>query len=680
MEVKKITIIRKILTISSLLPLSAFGQAEQADSVHSRELKTVVVTQKVAATSVGLLRDGSYRWDTELLDNLPKILGNADPVHYAQTLPEVQTSSELDAGLHIQGGDNTHNQFSIQGIPIYNAAHLIGLFSVFNASHYASMTLKKGANQASDPSRLGGTLTMDLAEVPSDTISGEVAVGLISSQATLRVPTSKRSSLTLSGRSSYLNLLYSRWLESDNMQMNYSFYDVNATWQWQKGKNNRVWADFYIGADHCITSQDEYEAKLKLNWGNHMAALHWEHNRESGLSIRQSLYNTRYHNNLRLTQADMSFRLPSDICDIGYKGLITWKGWKTGIELTWHNLLPQAPKADEVFNQTITPQPRYHTQEYTAFADYTFRLLNAIETTAGARMTVYRDNNGKEHVAVDPSLNLLYTKGEMQLTAYYTLRHQYLFQTGTTSLGMPTEFWTTTGGSCPPQWGHNVGLTATLYLGDGRYRISADVYYKRLYHQVEYDGDMMKFLNTDYHLEDNLLQGNGYNYGFSVMAAKRTGNLTGWISYAYGRARRIFDNPNYPGEYSASHERPHELNTLLTYKIGKQWTVAGTFVYASGTPFTAPESFYIMNGRLLTQYGPHNARRLRPYYRLDLSVNYLLPSRKLKENGLNLSIYNVTMHHNDISCRLKIHDGHFLYSHFALIKFMLPSISYFLKF
>jgi hypothetical protein len=83
---------------------------------------------------------------------------------------------------------------------------------------------------------------------------------------------------------------------------------------------------------------------------------------------------------------------------------------------------------------------------------------------------------------------------------------------------------------------------------------------------------------------------------------------------------------------------------------------------------------------LLAKYGPHNARRLKPYNRLDLSVNYLLPSRHLRQSGLNLSVYNATMQENDVTCRLKVHNGRFLYSHFSIFKYILPSISYFLKF
>ena len=47
--------------------------------------------------------------DVSALASLPSILGNSDPLHFAQMLPSMQSSSELDAGIHIQGCDHQHN-------------------------------------------------------------------------------------------------------------------------------------------------------------------------------------------------------------------------------------------------------------------------------------------------------------------------------------------------------------------------------------------------------------------------------------------------------------------------------------------------------------------------------------------------------------------------------------------
>ncbi len=677
MRLSVLKTILRLLTISSW-PLFALAQTP-VDSVSMHDIQTVVVSGKTATASVSMFHDGTIRWDRRMFRDLPQVLGNADPVHYAQMLPGIQTSSEMDAGLHIQGSDQSHNIFSIQGVPVYNAAHLLGLFSVFNASHYSAMTLKKNVQEAEDPARLGGRLNMELDSERTDTIGGEVAVGAISSQGTLRMPTGRRSSLVLSGRGSYLNLFYGHWLREDDMKLYYSFYDVNATWLFRPRHNHRLWIDCYMGDDNIRMNENEYQARMNIQWGNRIGAIHWEMETPAA-SVRNSCYITSYRNRMRLSQADAVFHLPSDIFDVGYRGQLGWQGLTVGAEATWHNILPQDPQAEGLYNTLLSGQERFHTQEYVLHAGYDYAPIQMLSLNAGVRGTAYIDYAHRAHYAADPSLSVRLRGTQWNVTASYSVRHQYIFQTGTSSLGMPTEFWTSIGPGSPPQWGHGAVLTANLYLADGRYRLSADVYYRRLRHQVEYDGDIMKFLNTDYRLEDNLLHGRGHNYGFSVMAHKRSGRLTGWISYAYGRARRTFHEEGLHGTFPANHERPHEANALLTWHLHRRCTLSGIYTFASGTPFTAPEHFYIMNGMLLAEYGAHNAHRLRPYSRLDLSVSLLFRRLRIGEHGLNLSVYNVTGHDNDITCRLKIHQDHYLYSHFALLKFPLPSVSYFIRF
>ena len=80
------------------------------------------------------------RVNLDQIEAFPSLLGNADPLRFAQMLPSMQSTSELDAGIHIQGCEHQHNLIALDGIPIYGATHLMGLFSVFNPSHFKSMT------------------------------------------------------------------------------------------------------------------------------------------------------------------------------------------------------------------------------------------------------------------------------------------------------------------------------------------------------------------------------------------------------------------------------------------------------------------------------------------------------------------------------------------------------------
>ena len=164
------------------------------------------------------------------------------------------------------------------------------------------------------------------------------------------------------------------------------------------------------------------------------------------------------------------------------------------------------------------------------------------------------------------------------------------------------------------------------------------------------------------------------------MLHKQSGSLTGWVSYSWGRALRRFNNPEYTGVYPANHERIHEFNAVCSYKY-RDWDFSGTFICASGRPFTAPESYYLSSGKIIMSYGEHNACRMRPYIRMDLSVTYTLNKNEKYENGLNLSIYNVLARKNDVMYKLKINKSNqFAYQPLSFMLRLVPSISYYHKF
>ena len=241
------------------------------------------------------------------------------------------------------------------------------------------------------------------------------------------------------------------------------------------------------------------------------------------------------------------------------------------------------------------------------------------------------------------------------------------------------EFWFAAGRYSKPQHSHNFSISYDAAFFRESLAVSASVYYKKLYNQIQYTGSLFDFFSSVYDLDSHLLKGQGWNYGLNLMVHKQTGNLTGWISYSLGRALRQFDNPEYTGIYPANHERIHELNAVASYKLQK-WDFGGTFVYASGQPFTAPEYFYLASGQLLTVYGKHNGCRMRPYIRLDLSATYSFTRTDRKENGINLSVYNVLARRNDVMYRITKDERGYAYGPIGFFIQLMPSISYYHKF
>lgn len=664
------------------LSIDAYEIVDESSDTMGVSLDSLVVTSHRYTSRLRTRDFGEVKWDMTMMEDLPKILGNADPVHYAQMLPGVQTNGELRSGLNIQGCDNAHTMFSIQGVPLYNVSHLLGIFSAFNASHYPSMSLEKTPLKGASPSRIGGHLNMLLPDVIPDSVNGIMSVGIISSQGTLRIPIKKKTLLTLSARGSYLNLLYGSLLKVDEGQMEYSFFDINATLLHEINKRNRFILDFYMGRDNArITDEDNY-SDYRTKWGNHEVAMHWLHTCDNGWSMKNTIYNTRYFNQFDMEMEDMSISLPSSIMDFGYKGEFKWNNLSFGLDFTHHIIQPQDPYVESSFNIASQPQDVVNSQEVSLWADYKYFFNRYLSLSSGLRYTFYHAYD-ECYNALDPSLAFSWRPNDiMSFSAGYAMRHQNVFQVGFSSVGLPTEFWLPAGGPAgKPQWGHGPTVSFAFSLWNGRYRLSLDAYYKRLYNQIEYSGTPYDFVNSVYDLYKSLLHGDGKNYGVNVMFAKCTGKLTGWISYSWGRALRMYDYPQLSGTFPANHERIHELNVVSTWRVGKRWTLGATYVMASGTPFTAPRSFYVINGKIFSQFGEHNANRLPLYSRLDVSVNVRLGKLSRHwQHFLNVSVYNATGRYNPLHYHLKIYKGKFSYRPLYMSFPIIPSISYTMKF
>jgi hypothetical protein len=656
------------------LPSPAQIQAEQ-------QIDTVVVQSQRHTSAMRGELSKTLVWDMELMETLPQILSNADPLRYARMLPGIQSNIDMDAGLHIQGCDDGHNLVSLHQVPVYNPAHLFGFFSVFNSAHYSSMRLSQTTHQASDANYLGGFLDMQLPEEHPDSVNGVFTMGLISSQGTLRIPLSTKWSVNISSRMAYLNMLYSRWLRDDNNTIGYGFNDHNITFLYTPTQQDKFLINFYIGQDKITDEAKDYLCNLSEKWGNEMGALHWEHRFRQQQILRQNLFVTHYKNAFHLDQEQLLISLPSYITTYGYKNTFSSPRMEAGIDLAYHIVQPQNPEVKtESYEQHTSPSIQ-RAQEYNLFGQYHWISTERWGFETGLRSTIYKNPDSRWLAYFDPQAELSYRPSSTACIRWNAaIKHQYIFQTGFSSLGLPIEFKMLSNNTYKPQREHALSLSYEQRLRSNRWSLSMEVYYKELYHQVDYRNTIMDLYYSAYNLSEQLLTGRGRSYGANIMLHKRTGRLTGWLSYSYGRSWRYYDHPDYPSRYPASHERPHEINAVFAYKANNRWSFCATFIYATGTPFTATTYFYLINGRIISQYGPYNGNRLADIFRLDLSSNYIFLKKRGREHSVNFSLYNATNSSFPLSYRLRFSNRDFAYRPYKILSMPLPSISYSIKF
>src|SRR5690606_15212185 len=112
------------------------------------------------------------------------------------------------SGIYVRGGGPDQNLFLLDGVPVYNAGHLLGIFSVFNPDALRTVKLYKGGFPARYGGRLSSVVDVSMKDGNMQQLKGDFSIGLISSKLMLEGPIVKdKTSFMISGRRSYADLM-----------------------------------------------------------------------------------------------------------------------------------------------------------------------------------------------------------------------------------------------------------------------------------------------------------------------------------------------------------------------------------------------------------------------------------------------------------------------------------------
>ena len=231
------------------------------------ELATAVVTSSAAREAIDeRVQMSQVDVPIEQIKRTPALLGETDVLKALQLLPGVSGGTEGTAGLYVRGGSPDQNLVLLDGVPIYNVSHVLGIFSVFNADAINSVSLTKGGFPARYGGRLSSVLDINMKDGHKDAWHGEGGVGLISSRLTLGGPVGDKTRVLLSGRRTYLGLIVKPFVALANIdnatkfKFDLNFYDLNAEARHELAPGHTLYASGYLGGDvFGTTISDDFE-------------------------------------------------------------------------------------------------------------------------------------------------------------------------------------------------------------------------------------------------------------------------------------------------------------------------------------------------------------------------------------------------------------------------------------
>lgn len=598
---------------------------------------------------------GTVDLDVQRLNTLPALLGEVDILKTIQFLPGVKSNGEGNSGFYVRGGGPDQNLILLDNATVYNASHLFGFFSVFNADAVKNIELIKGGMPANYGGRISSVLDINMKEGNDKGFHGQGGIGLISSRLTLEGPIVKdRGSFIVSGRRTYIDVLTKPFIPDTGAfaGTGYYFYDINAKANYRLSDKDRFFLSGYFGRDvFTFSGASAGDPKFRIPWGNTTVSARWNHVFGPKLFLNTTATYSDYSFAFDATQDQFAFKLFSGIKDYGLKlDMAHYPSarhhLKYGAQYIYHiytTSTVDVSSGDTEFD--IDTPPKLHAHESALYVLDDYDVTDLLRVNVGLRLTRFDhvgpytqyqlDDRGRSigkeefgpgkpihsYMALEPRLSARYTLGpNSSVKASFNRGQQYVHLASFSSIALPTDVWIPSSARVKPQIGTQYSAGYFRDLFEDVFEASVEVYYKDFDNLIEYANGAEPQGNGNTNYDAQLVFGTGYSYGAEFFVKKRTGKLTGWAGYTWSKTMRKFPDINDGDEFPSRWDRRHDLSVVLGYEHNKRWSFGASFVYATGQAVTLPVNRYFVEGQLASQFTERNGYRMAPYHRLDLSA------------------------------------------------------------
>jgi outer membrane receptor for ferrienterochelin and colicin len=657
----------------------------------------------------------SIRLRADQLANIPALLGETDLIRSLQMVPGVHSGSEGSSGIYVRGGGPDQNLILLDGVPIYNASHLFGFFSIFNPDAINSIHLIKGGFPARYGGRLSSVVDISMKEGSYKSFKGQGSVGLISSKLTLEGPIAKdKTSFLVSARRTYIDALaypIMEYIDSDNVIPRYFFYDLNIKLNHKISTRDHIYLSAYSGKDKAYSSHDQkfdnspdfHREEYGLKWGNQVAAFSWNRAINKKLFSNVLLSYSKYKFDLFEEFEENTSGGTTEFYKGEYISGIEDMGIKFGFEympdinrrmhfggsFIDHTFKPGAIHFQSFWEADTTwGSSNTYARELSMYVENDYNINNRLKLNFGLHYSGFFVE-GKYYHSLQPRLSSKLMLGKtFSFAASYADMTQYIHLLTNSGIGLPTDLWVPATSTIRPQ--RAVQYAAGFSRKTPILELSLEGFYKDMDNLIEYK-EGATFLHIDQNWQDKIVSGKGNSYGVEFLAHKSAGSITGLLGYTMSWTNREFKNlygkvEKFPYRY----DRRHDLSATMSIKIRENTNFSWSWVFGSGAAITLPQSSYISMypgyasakdvWMVETEvFSKRNSYRMRDYHRLDLGISFTRETR-WGERTWHIGTYNSYNRRNpyfiDMGRDRNNHRKFIQRSLFPII----PSVSYSFKF
>ncbi len=627
---------------------------------------------------------GQISFSPKHVATLPN-LGEVDIFRSIQYLPGVQLALGSTSELYIRGGSPDQNLITLDGMTLYQTSHMFGFLSSISKEAIKDIQIFKGHIPARYGGRASSVIELMSRSGNNSNYRGSLYGNLMSSGISFEIPFLKKGSVIVNYRKSRPSNQFSKVYESIEkyITVDNRFNLIQETGEQNINQNTEYellssYEDFFnrfsylINSKHRITftiisSKDSiFEDRSYYGFSNILETdTAYIEEKNSFINAGQSInfysqwnqkYSTHlnisnysYHNNYSSIQYSpqsnntliigTAHKLHS-LSDYSIRFIQQYRNLKNhnislGFEETsFATYFKNKNTENSSLNTSHMDQNGYL---YSFFIENSWSVKNSWKFDTGIRYS-YFDKLDKLYF--EPRIAIIYKfKQNLSLELSYGEHNQFIHRLGKennsnfninsrvlSSFKIPTIL--------------SKNFQSGINWNKHDYNFSTTFYFKNL----------SNFFNSNrsFSFEDILSYNNeiinpGYGKirGFETQFRKKSGMITGWISYHGSSTKYKMSNFNEGKPFFADHDKNHELKAIILGKIFNI-NLSASWVFSSGRPFTSLDNLYVNagSGYEIFSKGEYNNERIKSSHHLDISLVKDLEISKIRIE-LGLSIYNL---------------------------------------
>jgi len=543
----------------------------------------------------------------------------SDVFRALQTVPGVSSTGDITAQYYVRGGGSDQNLVLLNGAPVYNPFHALGIFSVIDPEMITMVEFFKGAFTPNYGERLSSILNVITRDGNKNRYKSSVSASFVSAKASAEGPI-PGGSFIATGRKSYFTKVLKNYL--NDKEAPFDFYDLS----YKVNYSNHELVPEGKFIFHGFISKDAVKNNDPLRedyWvKNNIIGLNWQQVWSSPLYSVMTFSYSGYEAEVipNLSAAKPRWNKISDITN-HWNFTYMYSSYDElhfGLQNTF---LTTDLELENIYGRKAHLNKTGY--QMRGHVNYRFFRFDKVGIDVGVRVN-FVSISERGPFFLEPRFSITYKPIEtVALKAAFGRHSQEIISLADErELISIYEPWTIIPDYLAPSEATQGSLGMKIFLTENL-SIDMETYYKKLTRLIEVNDE--KYSDASY----DFIHVDGESYGLETTINYQTLRFFFKTSYSLSWSFK-----NRKGEiFYPRYDSRHSVTVLTGYDFGAGWKTSFSWSLRSGMPFTPIAGYYdriTITPNVLSNpfgdlqpsilWGDKNSSRLPYYHRLDFNL------------------------------------------------------------